>query len=68
MANIASDNMTVKSARLGIAILGMSRMGAAPTNADKLAANGTLLNKRNLPNDGEPDDTAPASWSNTRGA
>ncbi len=67
MANLQSDNMSVKSARLGICILGMSRLGVAPYNADKLKADGTLLNKRPLPNDGEPDDTAPGSWTNTRG-
>lgn len=65
MANISSDNMTVKSARAGIAMAGMSRFGAAPTNADLVNANGTLKNKRNLPNDGDPDDTA-SSWTTTR--
>jgi hypothetical protein len=65
MANLQSDNMTVKSARLAIAILGMSRCGAAPTDADRVNADGTLKNKRPLPNDGEPDDTASA-WVRLR--
>jgi hypothetical protein len=65
MANLQSDNMTQKSARLGIAILGMSRLGAAPTQANRLASNGTLLNHRALATDGDPDDTV-NNWTNER--
>ena len=64
MGNISSENMTIKSARAGIAIAGMSRMGAAPTDASKVNADGTLKNKRNLPEDGDPD--TGGSWTNQR--
>ena len=65
MANLQSDNMSVVTARCGIAIAGMSRFGCAPTNANRLEADGTLKNQRPLPNDGDPDDTT-NSWTRVR--
>lgn len=65
MANLSSEMMTQKSCRSGIAIAGMSRMGAAPTDATKLNADGTLINKRSIALDGAPDDTV-SGWSTVR--
>lgn len=66
MANIASDNMSKITARLGVARLGASRLGCAPVRS-QLKATGVLVFNRANDKDGDPVYST-ASWTNVRGS
>lgn len=67
MANIASDNLSKITARLGIARLAASRLGCAPPASQlKPGASGQLIFNRENDKDGDPFYST-ATWTNVRG-
>lgn len=65
MATVSSDKMTQLSCRSDIARSAVSRSNAAPSFANHMEADGTLLFNRDLTLNGNPRNVT-ESWTTTR--
>jgi len=67
MANIASDNMSKITARLGVYRLATGRLGCAPVRTQlKPGPTGQIIFNRENDKDGDPRFSTD-TWTNTRG-